>query len=290
MTANLRRPEGYPVNHKRIQRLMQLMGLEAIYPKPRTSKPAPGHKIFPILCGLTITRPNQAWSTDITYIPMARGFMYLTAVIDWHSRYALAWQLSNTLDGQFCLDALRQALQQGTPDIFNTDQGSQFTAQVFTDTVLVAGVKVSIDGRGRALDNIFIERLWWSVKYGFIYLMSYATGSDLRRVARRTTSASTIANGLIRTWAIARRRRCTAHDLCAQAIEMWKTLRRLRVYHISTATAATTTIAEECYVYHLIFVDSVVLTKGSTLPLRPFYLVDSNWPHTLPAIWLDDMD
>jgi putative transposase len=117
---------------------------------------------------------------DITYIPMARGFMYLTAVIDWHSRYVLAWQLSNTLDGQFCLDALRQALQQGRPDIFNTDQGAQFTAQAFTDTVLAAGVKVSMDGRGRALDNIFIERLWRSVKYERIYLMSYATGSDLR--------------------------------------------------------------------------------------------------------------
>jgi len=180
MTAYLRR-QGYKVNHKRVQRLMQLMGLEAIYPKPRTSKPAPGHKIFPyLLRGLTITRPNQVWSSDITYIPMARGFMYLTAVIDWYSRYVLAWQLSNTLDGQFCLDVLRQALQQGRPDIFNTDQGAQFTAHAFTDTVLAAGARVSMDSRGRALDNIVIERLWRSVKYERIYLMSYATGSDLQ--------------------------------------------------------------------------------------------------------------
>lgn len=179
MTAYLRRQK-HLVNHKRVQRLMQLMGLEAIYPKPRTSKPAPGHKIFPyLLRGLTITRPNQVWSTDITYIPMARGFMYLVAVIDWYSRYVLAWQLSNTLDGQFCLVALRQALQQGTPDIFNTDQGAQFTAQAFTDTVLAAGARVSMDGRGRALDNIFVERLWRSVKYERIYLMDYVTGFDL---------------------------------------------------------------------------------------------------------------
>jgi putative transposase len=180
MTAHLRR-QGYLVNHKRIQRLMQVMGLEAIYPRPNTSQAAPGHKIFPyLLRGLAITRPNQVWSSDITYIPMARGFMYLTAVIDWHSRYVLAWQLSNTLDGQFCLDTLRQALQQGRPDIFNTDQGAQFTTQAFTDTVLAAGVQVSMDGRGRALDNIFIERLWRSVKYERIYLMNYATGCDLR--------------------------------------------------------------------------------------------------------------
>lgn len=159
MTAHLRR-QGYLVNHKRIQRLMQVMGLQAIYPKPSTSKPAPGHRIYPyLLRGLEITRPNQVWSTDITYIPMARGFMYLTAVIDWYSRYVLSWQLSNTLDGQFCLVALRQALQQGTPDIFNTDQGAQFTAHAFINTVLAAGVQVSMDGRGRALDNIFVERL-----------------------------------------------------------------------------------------------------------------------------------
>lgn len=179
MTAHLRR-QGYPVNHKRVQRLMQRMGLEAIYPKPNTSKPAPGHRIFPyLLRGLAITRPNQVWSSDITYIPMARGFMYLAAVIDWHSRYVLAWQLSNTLDGQFCLVALRQAFHQGRPDIFNTDQGSQFTAHAFTDTVLAAGVQVSMDGRGRALDNIFVERLWRSVKYENIYLIDYANGFDL---------------------------------------------------------------------------------------------------------------
>lgn len=179
MAAYLRR-QGYPVNHKRIQRLMQVMGLQAIYPKPRTSKLAPGHRIYPyLLRELEIIRPNQVWSTDITYIPMAHGFMYLVAVIDWYSRYVLSWQLSNTLDGQFCLMALRQALQQGTPDIFNTDQGAQFTAHVFTDTVLAAGVQVSMDGRGRALDNIFVERLWRSVKYENIYLMDYANGFAL---------------------------------------------------------------------------------------------------------------
>lgn len=179
MTAHLRR-QGYLVNHKRIQRLMQVLGLQAIYPKPSTSKPAPGHRIYPyLLRGLEITRPNQVWSTDITYIPMARGFMYLTAVIDWYSRYVLSWQLSNTLDGQFCLVALRQALQQGTPDIFNTDQGAQFTAHAFINTVLAAGVQVSMDGRGRALDNIFVERLWRSVKYENIYLIDYANGFAL---------------------------------------------------------------------------------------------------------------
>lgn len=179
MTADLRR-QGYSVNHKRIQRLMQVMGLQAIYPKPNTSKPTPGHRIYPyLLRELVITRPNQVWSTDITYIPMAHGFMYLTAVIDWYSRYVLSWQLSNTLDGQFCLVALRQALQQDTPDIFNTDQGAQFTAHAFTGTVLAAGVQVSMDGRGRALDNIFVERLWRSVKYENVYLMDYANGFAL---------------------------------------------------------------------------------------------------------------
>lgn len=179
MTAILRR-QGHRVNHKRIRRLMQLMGLQAIYPRPKTSSPGKKHKVFPyLLRGFKITRPIQVWSTDITYVPMQRGFMYLVAVIDWFSRYVLAWQLSNTLDGQFCLVALHQALEQGRPDILNSDQGTQFTAQAFTDTVQAAGVRVSMDGRGRALDNIFVERLWRTVKYENIYLMDYCSVPEL---------------------------------------------------------------------------------------------------------------
>lgn len=171
---------GYPINHKRVQRLMQLMGLQAIYPKPHTSIPAPGHKIYPyLLRGLAITRSNQVWSADITYVPLAYGFMYLVAIIDWFSRYVLAWQLSNTLDGHFCIQALQQALQGGQPEIFNTDQGAQFTALDFTGILEAAHIRVSMDGRGRALDNIFVERLWRSVKYEDIYLKDYATVSAL---------------------------------------------------------------------------------------------------------------
>jgi putative transposase len=175
MTAHLRRA-GYPVNPKRIRRLMRKMDLIAIYPKPRTTIFAPENKVYPyLLRGLAITRPNQVWSTDITYVPMVQGFMYLVAVIDWFSRYVLAWQLSNTLDGAFCLTALQQALQVETPEIFNTDQGVQFTALAFTDAIEAAGIRLSMDGRGRALDNIFVERLWRTVKYEDIYLKEYQT-------------------------------------------------------------------------------------------------------------------
>lgn len=164
------------VNRKRISRLMRKMGLEAIYPKPRLSIPAPGRKTFPyLLRGLAITRPNQVWSTDITYIRMRGGFVYLTAILDWYSRCVLAWELSNTMDVQFCLAALERALRGGKPDIFNTDQGSQFTGHEFTGHVLGAGVQFSMDGRGRALDNIFVERLWRTVKYEEVYLKDYAT-------------------------------------------------------------------------------------------------------------------
>lgn len=167
---------GYPINHKRVQRLMHLMGLQAIYPKPRTSHPAPEHKIYPyLLRNLVITRPNQAWGADITYVPLLHGFMYLVAIIDWFSRYVLAWQLSNTLDSYFCIQALQQALKQGQPEIFNTDQGAQFTANAFTAILETAGIRISMDGRGRALDNIFVERLWRTVKYEDIYLKDYAT-------------------------------------------------------------------------------------------------------------------
>jgi putative transposase len=175
MTVYVRK-QGYLVNHKRIQRLMQRMGIQAIYPKASLSKGHPGHKIYPyLLQNVAITRPNQVWSTDITYIPLRNGFMYLVAVIDWYSRYVLAWQLSNTLESTFCIEVLQQALQRDRPEIFNTDQGSQFTSIAFTAVLQEAGIQISMDGRGRALDNIFIERFWRSLKYEDIYLYRYET-------------------------------------------------------------------------------------------------------------------
>ena len=157
-----------------MQRHMRELGIAAIGPGPSTSKPAPGHKIFPyLLRDLRITRPNQVWSTDITYIRLNGGFAYLVAVIDWFSRYVLSWRLSNTMDMEFCVKALTEALEMGKPEIFNTDQGAQFTSPVFTDTLLSRGILVSMDGRGRALDNVFVERLWRSVKYEDIYLEGY---------------------------------------------------------------------------------------------------------------------
>jgi putative transposase len=175
MTAHLCRL-GLRVNHKRVQRLMQKMGLQAIYPKPRPSIAANASKIYPYLLGaVAITRPNQVWSADITYVRMAKGFMYLVAIIAWWSRYVLAWQLSNTLDAAFCLEALELALVQGCPEIFNTDQGVQFTSLAFTSRLERVGIAISMDGRGRALDNIFVERLWRTVKYEDIYLNDYAT-------------------------------------------------------------------------------------------------------------------
>jgi putative transposase len=179
MTAYLRRL-GHRVNHKRVRRLMRLMGLQAVGPKPRITTTAPGHRVYPyLLRGLAIERPLQVWCADITYVPMQHGFMYLVAVLDWFSRYVLAWQLSNTLDGRFCQEALRQALHSGTPEIFNTDQGVQFTAQAFTAILHEADIRISMDGRGRAMDNIMIERLWRTVKYENIYLMDYATVPEL---------------------------------------------------------------------------------------------------------------
>ena len=181
MTACLR-SQGYAVNHKRVQRLMRKMGLQAIYPKRRTTVAAQGQKVYPyLLRNLVIVRPNQVWAADITYIPVLRGFSYLVAIMDWYSRYVVAWQLSNTLDGYFCLEALEQALAQGQPDIFNTDQGAQFTAQEFTSRLEVANIRISMDGRGRALDNVFIERLWRSVKYEHIYLREYTALLDLEK-------------------------------------------------------------------------------------------------------------
>mgnify|MGYP000293222204 CR=1 FL=1 len=172
--------QGYGVNHKRVCRLMRKMGLQAITPGPHTSKPAPGHTIYPyLLRNVDIERVNQVWSTDITYIPMHRGFMYLTAVMDWHSRFVLSWELSNSLESAFCVSALEQALAYGVPEIFNTDQGAQFTSKEFTGTLIEHGVAISMDGRGRALDNAFIERLWWSVKYEDVYPKVYGDGVAL---------------------------------------------------------------------------------------------------------------
>jgi putative transposase len=173
---------GEELNRKRVQRLMRVMGLEAIYPKPRLSLAGKGHKVYPyLLRGVRIERPDQVWSTDITYVPMTSGFMYLAAVIDWFSRYVIAWRLSNTLDGSFCLEMLEEALGSGKPEVFNTDQGAQFTAAAFTSRLESAEVAVSMDGRGRALDNVFVERLWRSVKYEDIYIRGYETVADLQR-------------------------------------------------------------------------------------------------------------
>jgi putative transposase len=173
---------GEAVNRKRMQRLMRLMGLEAIYPKPRLSAAGRGHRIYPyLLRGVSIERPDQVWSTDITYIPLLHGFMYLAAIIDWYSRLVLAWRLSNTLDGSFCLEMLEEALSRGRPKIFNTDQGVQFTAEAFTGRLQSAGVAVSMDGRGRCLDNVFVERLWRTVKYEDIYLRGYALVPELKQ-------------------------------------------------------------------------------------------------------------
>jgi putative transposase len=173
--------QGYRVNRKRVRRLMQVMGLKAIYRHPRTSQPAPGHKIYPyLLSGMEITRPNQVWAADITYIPMARGFLYLVAIIDWYSRYVLSWRLSNTLDDSFCVEALEEALRKGRSDIFNTDQGAQFTGEAFTGLLQQHEVRISMDGKGRYSDNLFIERLWRTVKYEEVYIKAYQNGRDAR--------------------------------------------------------------------------------------------------------------
>ena len=177
------RAEGYAVNRKRVQRLMRQMGIAALGPKPRTTKPAPGHKIFPyLLRGLAIERPNQVWCADITYIPIGRGFLYLVAIMDWASRAVLSWRLSNSMDSSFCIEALEEALSRfGRPAIFNTDQGSQFTSAAFTGVLIAAGVRISMDGRGRWMDNVFIERLWRSLKHEDIYLKGYADGPPSSR-------------------------------------------------------------------------------------------------------------
>ena len=185
MRSHLRRL-GYKINRKRVQRLMRLMGLEAIYPRPKTSRPHPDHKVYPyLLRGLNIERPNQVWAADITYIPMSRGFMYLVAVMDWHSRKVLSWRVSNTMEADLCVEAVQEAIQRyGTPEIFNTDQGAQFTSDAFTGVLKEHGISISMDGRRRVQDNIFIERLWWTTKYHYLYLRAFETGAELRKGLR----------------------------------------------------------------------------------------------------------
>ena len=174
--------QGMVVGRKRVQRLMRIMGLRAIYRGPGTSRPAPEHRVFPyLLRNVQITQPNQVWAADITYLPMARGFLYLVAIMDWHSRYVVSWRLSNTLEADFCIEVLQEALGQGQPKVFNTDQGSRFTSGGFIHVLQDHGVKISMDGKGRYRDNIFVERLWRTVKYEEVYLKAYTSASEARR-------------------------------------------------------------------------------------------------------------
>jgi putative transposase len=174
------RTRGYDVNRKRVSRLMALMGIEAVYPKPKLSQPGEGHRIYPYLRGVGVDRVNQVWSTDITYIRMAQGFVYLVAVMDWFSRYVLSWRLSLTMELDVCVEALKCALRRGRPEIFNSDQGSQFTSEKFTGELAARQIAISMDGRGRCMDNIFIERLWRSLKYEEVYLKDYESVSAAR--------------------------------------------------------------------------------------------------------------
>lgn len=175
------RSKGFEINRKRVSRLMGVMGIEAVYPKPKLSAPGEGHKIYPyLLGGVEVKRPNQVWSTDITYIRMAQGFVYLVAVMDWFSRYVLSWSLSLTMELDFCVDALKRALRRGRPEIFNSDQGSQFTSERFTAELQARQIAISMDGRGRCMDNIFIERLWRSLKYEEVYLKDYVSVTEAR--------------------------------------------------------------------------------------------------------------
>jgi putative transposase len=181
MAVELTRQTGRPINRKHVRRLMQIMGIRAIYQRPRTSKPAPAHDVYPyLLHDLDITKPNQVWAADITYISMSKGFLYLVAIIDWYSRYVISWRLSNTLDNDFCVAALEEALSKGTPELFNTDQGSQFTGETFTRLLKEHDIRISMDGKGSYNDNLFIERLWRTVKYEEVYLKTYDDGREAR--------------------------------------------------------------------------------------------------------------
>jgi putative transposase len=182
MTIFLSKRTQQPVNRKKTQRLMRKMGLEGIAPGPSTSRRHAAHKVYPyLLRDVLVERPNQVWCSDITYVPLRRGFLYLVAVMDWYSRHVISWRLSNSLDVEFCLEALEDAFDHGTPEIFNTDQGAQFTSRAFTDRLLTRSIEISMDGKGRALDNVFIERLWRSVKYEDIYLKGYDSGADCQK-------------------------------------------------------------------------------------------------------------
>lgn len=184
MSSWLRR-RGYAVGRKRVSRLMRKMGLQSVAPGPNTSRPHPEHRIYPyLLRDVPIERVDQVWSTDLTYIPMKRGYMYLTAVMDWHSRYVLSWDISNSMEAYFCVRTLLKALEKGKPEIFNTDQGSQYTSMEFTDVLSSHGIRISMDGRGRALDNVFVERLWRTVKYDCVYLNNYETVTELEEGLR----------------------------------------------------------------------------------------------------------
>ena len=244
MVAMLR-AEGHRINRKRVQRLMRKLGIAALGPKPRTTKPEPGHKIFPyLLRGAVIDRPNQVWAADITYVPIGRGFLYLVAIMDWASRAVLAWRLSNSMDVSFCVSALEEALARfGKPDIFNTDQGSQFTSAAFTGVLLAAGIKVSMDGRGRWMDNVFIERLWRSLKHEDIYLKGYADGHEaqagiaswLTFYNLRRPHQSLAHRTPMTVW-----REGVTGELQDMAVDMTLRLaQRCRVAHIPTATATT---------------------------------------------------
>jgi len=175
--------EGFPVNRKRVQRLMRQMGIMALYPKANTSRPGKGHKIYPyLLRGLDIGRSNQVWAADICYVPMARGFVYVVAIMDWYSRKVLAWRVSNTMDADFCVEALEEAIRRnGTPETFNTDQGAQFTSEAFTGVLKAASIRISMDGKGRWVDNVFVERLWRSLKYEEVYLKAYETVAEAQQ-------------------------------------------------------------------------------------------------------------
>lgn len=193
LTGELR-DQGFEVGRRHVRTLMERMGIEAIYRKPRTSDPHRAHRVYPyLLRELVIERPNQVWAADITYIPMARGFLYLVAIMDWHSRKVLAWRLSNTLETDFCLEALREALRKyGKPEIFNTDQGSQFTSEEFTQALLERDIRISMDGRGRWVDNVFVERLWRSLKYEEVYLRAYGSVQESQQ---RISAYFTFYNG-----------------------------------------------------------------------------------------------
>ena len=209
---------GHRVSRKRIQRLMRRMGLQALYPRRRTSQPGKGHKIYPyLLRDLAIDHANQVWAADICYIPMAKGFMYLVAIMDWHSRRVLSWRISNTLDSDFCIEALQDAIERyGTPEIFNTDQGAQFTSEAFTGVLKDHGIAISMDGKGQWVDNVFVERLWRSVKYEDVYLRAYGTPADLR-------------NGLARYFEFynARRRHSALHRRPPDAVYFDQAARKL---------------------------------------------------------------